>query len=700
MMIEILNKILIAFLLLVPNAYLFLVFYRFRKNLRELIAPSIFLLLLTVVFLNKLIFRDQTLAAQDFNNIQIPFFHFFRESVISYQEPPFWNSRFGGGFDAFSNPISAYFSPFNIIFLLFENVYTAANLFIFIQIFLISIFSLLLFRELKFNIATCIFGAVVFTFNGFVTMRLSPGVGIEYLYSYKWIPLILFLTLLYFRERRTYDLTLISIPLAFTLEGNLNIVIAIWAFWGVFVLTIIRKPLMGEIKKLIIVPLLVFIIYAIKILPFIDLMGSSTGRISGVVKGWRLDKIEPGEFLTYFLPIKKLFGSAVFTPGVVASVFFLVCVVVVIVSLIKKRKVDRVLGFSLLSVFIGFLLTTYNPLSNFLFSLPYFNRITVVPALMVFILIPTYIMTVYGLNMTLAFIYKRVPLFRINLIRDLAVIGLACLVFIEILLGPSTFGYNTYSFNFAKMDKSEVTNIPPYSDLEKLEPGIFVFLDSSDIFLYPYAVVVSDLYTMNNFRYFYGPVTEDRVIKDGGLSEVKKRSNYVISTKPIEDDGLDYIFRTGTADIFGKFESFSIQDKKYSYLDLQSENKWDERMYIYGVNNNQETSYYKRIENHPTGFVIKDVDSYLENGYIRTTVKYSRWWQYFGDGSVTIESDSYGFMNIFGVENLENLRFQYCNPYIYTGMAISLFGFGIYVYTTLSNYRHSDPKVAKIKNKK
>jgi hypothetical protein len=57
-------------------------------------------------------------------------------------------------------------------------------------------------------------------------------------------------------------------------------------------------------------------------------------------------------------------------------------------------------------------------------------------------------------------------------------------------------------------------------------------------------------------------------------------------------------------------------------------------------------------------------------------------------------------MNIFGVENLENLRFQYCNPYIYTGMAISLFGFGIYVYTTLSNYRHSDPKVAKIKNKK
>jgi hypothetical protein len=116
MLVDILNKFLIIFILVVPNLYLLIIFFRFKKLFREDFFLIIFLFLLSVIFLNKLLFRGQTLSAQDFNNIQIPFFHFFQESILTYKEPPVWNSRFGGGFDAFSNPISAYFSLLILFF--------------------------------------------------------------------------------------------------------------------------------------------------------------------------------------------------------------------------------------------------------------------------------------------------------------------------------------------------------------------------------------------------------------------------------------------------------------------------------------------------------------------------------------------------------------------------------------------------------
>jgi len=74
MLVDILNKFLIIFILVVPNLYLLIIFFRFKKRFREDFFLIIFLFLLSVIFLNKLLFRGQTLSAQDFNNIQIPFF--------------------------------------------------------------------------------------------------------------------------------------------------------------------------------------------------------------------------------------------------------------------------------------------------------------------------------------------------------------------------------------------------------------------------------------------------------------------------------------------------------------------------------------------------------------------------------------------------------------------------------------------------
>ena len=670
--IEILNRLLLLFILVVPNIYLVLILARVKKSLKSLLIPAFCMSLLILIFLNKLIFTSQTLSAQDFNNIQIPFFHFFKESIVNYFEPPFWNSRFGGGFDAFSNPISAYFAPLNFIFLIFKNVYEGAGVFIYFQLLLTSLFSLLLFKELKFNNYLSFFGAIVFTFNGFVTMRLSPGVGIEYLYSYKWIPLIMFFTLIYLRDRKLHDLALLSISLAFTLEGNLNIVISIWAFWLLFLL-FMSKNFIRDIRHYILIPLLSMLLFSIKILPFLDLMRNSTGRISGVVTGWRLNKIDMIDFLSYFPPIRQLFGSALFTPGIIAIAFFFLSVVYIIFSIFSKRKIEKIFVFLICSIIFGFIINTYNPLSNFLFSLPFFNRITIVPAFMVFIFTPVYILSVYGLEMFKNYVLSRRFLKNFKNLDKFGIVCISLLVFAEILTGPSTFGNNTYSFNFAKMDKTEVNKVPPYNTIKNLRPGVFAFIDSSDTFLYPHVISNIDLYTLNNFKYFYSPSSERNLIKEGVFKDIVNRSDYIISTKPLNEKEVSLISEVGTADIFSNFKSYSILDKKYDYLDLQAKNDWNELMYIYSVETSDlQKPYFKKLDNHPTKLSISKVDDYKVDNEIKTSVRYSRWWRDLNVNKVILSEDEFGFMVINEVGERDKVDLFYLNPYIYAGLFLSL----------------------------
>ena len=680
MLIDILNKFLIIFILVVPNLYLLIIFFRFKKRFREDFFLIIFLFLLSVIFLNKLLFKGQTLSAQDFNNIQIPFFHFFRESILTYKEPPIWNSRFGGGFDAFSNPISAYFSPFNFVFLIFKDVYTASSIFILLQLFLISTFSFIFFRELRFNKAVSFFGAVVFTFNGFVTMRLSPGVGIEYLYSYKWIPLIMVFTFLYFKNYRTFDLVLLSLSFALSFEGNLNIVISMWFFWFLLIVFVYGKDAVKNIKKLIFVPVLSFFIFAIKILPFLYLMKTSTGRISeSVGKGWRInDKIKMGEFWSYFPPFRHLFGAAVFTPGLIASIFFFLCLIVLLVRVFTKKKIDKIFIFFLLSIFMGFILVTYNPLSDFLFKLPLFNRLTIVPAFMVLIFVPAYIMSVYGLDMSVKFLMKKINIKNksfVDLFGKFIVLGISCLVFLEILIGPSTFGNNTYSFNFAKMDRDEVYAIPPYNVLKDLKPGVFLFYDNSDTFLYPYAVSILDLYTLNTFKYFYSPVEDKELLKKASLFDIEGRTDYILSTQKLEDRNLILLKEVSTSGLIDDFDSYSILDKRYNYLNLQSDLSWEEKLYIYSSTDNTAEKYWKRTDNNPVmASFVRENEKDGVSKKVYSSIKYSPWWKIAGKNEIKIGKDDFGYLWLDGVNPGEKVEIFYFNPFIYLGMLLSIIG--------------------------
>ncbi len=679
-MVDFINKVLLVFIIFAPTAYLVFIIYRFKLNIRKLFLPLIFLFLLLIIFFNKNLFYDQTFAAQDFNNIQIPLMHFFRESIFEYGQPPIWNSRFGGGFDAFANPMSTYFSPFNFLLLLSSDVYLVANIFIFFQLFLISLFSLLLFKELKFSTITSLFGAIVFTFNGFVTMRLSPGVGIEYLYVYKWIPLILLFTILYFRERRISDLVFLGLVFGLSFEGNLNMVIALWFFWGLFWFVLSGKQFFKNFKCMLLVPALAFTVYAIKLIPFIDLMQHSTGRISEVVTDWRVDKIPIMDFLSYFPPFRHLFGAALFTPGSIATIFFLVCLVCLTYSVLKKKRIDMILRFCALSIFIGFILVTNNRLSNSFFLLFPFNRVTIIPAFMIFVFVPMYIMVVYGFHFVSEFFLKFASDVKRKFIISAILIGICCSVYAEILLGPSIFGNNTYSFNFAKMHKKEIFEVPPYNALSKLEPGIFIFKDNPNVFLYPYQIPISNLYTLNSFKYFYSPSDDGKLLANGNTADIGKYVDYILSTKKIDSEGLKFLSTISMESLLSDFESFSIQDKFFNYRNLRTNLNWDEKLYLYKVNNKvEETVFIKRTDNNPVFVPFTSKNRNISGNVISTAVKYSKWWRSDKNRQL-ITSDDYGYLQVANVIVGEKVILYYFNPYIYVGLVISMIGFAAVVY--------------------
>ena len=100
----------------------------------------------------------------------------------------------------------------------------------------------------------------------------------------------------------------------------------------------------------------------------------------------------------------------------------------------------------------------------------------------------------------------------------------------------------------------------------------------------------------------------------------------------MDEKEITLISEVGTAEIFSEFQSHSILDKKYDYLELQAKNDWNELMYIYAVEKNDfQKPYFKRLENHPTKFTISNADDYMDNNEIKTSVRYSKWWKSFDD---------------------------------------------------------------------
>jgi hypothetical protein len=297
---------------------------------------------------------------------------------------------------------------------------------------------------------------------------------------------------------------------------------------------------------------------------------------------------------------------------------------------------------------------------------------------MVLIFVPTYIMSVYGLDMFVKFLMKKVNIKNksfVDLFGKFIVLGISCLVFLEILIGPSTFGNNTYSFNFAKMDRDEVYAIPPYNALKDLKPGVFLFYDNSDTFLYPYAVSILDLYTLNTFKYFYGPVEDKELLKKASFSEIRDRTDYVISVAEVENEKLILLKEVSTSGLIHDFDSYSILDKRYNYLNLQSDLSWKEKLYIYSSTDNTAEKYWKRTDNNPVmASFVRENEKDGVSKKVYSSIKYSPWWKIAGKNEIKIGKDDFGYLWLDGVNPGEKVEIFYFNPFIYSGMFLSIIG--------------------------
>ena len=157
----------------------------------------------------------------------------------------------------------------------------------------------------------------------------------------------------------------------------------------------------------------------------------------------------------------------------------------------------------------GMLLVLEGPVSNFVFStLPVFNRITILPAFVIFLLIPYIIVIGYGTNFLYnlfnlaaekAKLTKKIKNKRV--ITDFIFLGISFAIFSEVLLGPSVFGSNTYTYNFPKIDYiKELYSFPHYEILKKQEPGLMVATMSPDLFTYSYGVENTNLFSLHAYR--------------------------------------------------------------------------------------------------------------------------------------------------------------------------------------------------------
>lgn len=674
-MFDLLNYFLTYFVIFVPLIYLFLILYRLRESIFNSKIIILTYTFLVILLLHKVIFFDQTLSAQDFNNIQIPFFESLNKSLKEHSLVPIWDNSFGGGFDVFSNPLAFYFSSFTFIFYFVNDTYLAANFYIASQIILLGIFSFLFLKELGFQKYTSFAGSLLLTFNGFVLMRLSPGVGPEYLFTYKWLPLVLLFSYTFFYKNFKKDFIFLAISLAFLFEGNPNIAIAGLILWLVFIF------IFGQFKKIefylniLKLGLFSFMIYCVKILPGFLLMISSEGRISEIVGGWRSTRVIVERILSYYLPLKDTYLPGPFTPGLIGFSIFILGVLLVLLLGVKNKSIEKKYIFAFTASVLGLMLTSLNPISEFIFALPFFNRLTINPSFYIFLIIPLGIFASAFWDIILNKFPKKswVLIFLIFLVSFIS--------FLEVLRGPSTFGKSSYSFNFDKMPVSEIEEYKLYKALKYKADGNFVFIDANKIFNLPNITKIYGLKDINRHSYFYGSAFQNELNESEKIAFYKTHANYLISLKDIDDKDLEIVEKVDMTNYLKDYLNYAVLINKNDFSNLVSINDWDQYLRVYKVQDSVSIKSVSLNSNHPYYYSYLLNEKNIKDGYGITSVSFSNNWvikNQKGENVKYLEGEN-GLLVLENVKPYEIIYFTYVNLYIYFGLLISFCTFIIVI---------------------
>ena len=680
-MFDLLNYFLTYFVIFVPVIFLLLILYRLRMEILNSKLVILIYLGFTVILLHKILFFNQTLSAQDFNNIQIPFFKNLDTSLEKYKLVPIWDNTFGGGYDAFSNPLAFYFSTFAFLFYFISDTYLAANSYIAAQIFLLGIFSYLFLKEIGYKKYSAFFGSLLLTFNGFVLMRLSPGVGPEYLFTYKWLPAVLLFSYTYFYKNLKKDFIFLTISLAFLFEGNPNIAFASFLLWFIFILVLCGAKKLDTYINIFKLFLSAILLYAVKLFPGIFLMLTAEGRISDVVGGWRTTRVSIERILSYYLPLKDTYLPGPFTPGLVGFIFFILGLLLVIFISIKHKKLERKYLFAFISIIIGLALTSANLLSEIVFVLPVFNRITINPSFYIFLIIPLGVFASKFWDFVFSISTKN------EKIIVLLILGISAISFFEILKGPSLFGSSSYSFNFDKMNISELESYDLYNVLKNKTNGNFVFLEGNKVFNLPNVTEFYNLKDINKHDYFYGTAFQNDQLSENKLNFYKIHANFIVSISDINDKDLELVEKISMQNYLNNYQNYAILINKSFYFNLISIDGWDQTLRIYKVNDSYESKSVSLESNHPYSYSYLLNEKNIKEGNALTSISYSPNWQINKqDGTkINFTKDQNGLLVLENVKPYETIYFTYVNIFIYIGLLLSTITFITIIYTFYKN---------------
>lgn len=238
-----------------------------------------FILFFSKLFYPKLsIFVTPDFGQSDVLHFNYPLKEYLGESLKENQLP-FWSNDVGGGMPIFSEGQIGTFYIFNLILFKFLANFLAYNLNYLISYFLAFAFSYLFCREIKLSKKGSFLSAVVFTFSGFISVRLHhfnlvqavcllPGIfyfseKLIKKYSFKWVVFLAFLLSEQIFTGHSYMVFITCLGVVIYILGSL---------WE-------RKKRKGRALKIVIsfgsVFLLAFLLAAIQIIPTWELKAIS-----------------------------------------------------------------------------------------------------------------------------------------------------------------------------------------------------------------------------------------------------------------------------------------------------------------------------------------------------------------------------------------------------------------------------------------
>lgn len=141
---------------------------------------------------------------------------------------PFWNPYSLAGSPLVPIFLSSFFSPFNILFFIFDNVKAMAFIIIF-QPLLAMIFMYFLLKEFKLSSIPSIFGGVVFAFSGFMLNWLEYG---NFGHTLLWLPFFILMTEKFNASRNKWYLLFLVVAQGISLSaGHLQMFFYSYLVW-------------------------------------------------------------------------------------------------------------------------------------------------------------------------------------------------------------------------------------------------------------------------------------------------------------------------------------------------------------------------------------------------------------------------------------------------------------------------------------